>query len=177
MNCSLGIKPLTGDLVLSRTIFAVSRDECQWFIAAGPLDGRCPLPANSAPLILGRNRNVFAALIIGDEILSGKRQDKHFPKIVELLKSRGLGLSWSMNLTLASKKEVGIMDGKRTQPGKWVKSMQRWLTRLFVHDRIYCFTNLVRIIQHPLLGVNLKFKKSEEIFIAFLHVWGIQFKK
>jgi molybdopterin-biosynthesis enzyme MoeA-like protein len=41
---------------------------------------------------------VFGALIIGDEILSGKRQDKHFPRIVELLKARGLGLSWSMNL-------------------------------------------------------------------------------
>jgi len=41
---------------------------------------------------------VFGALIIGDEILSGKRQDKHFPKIVELLKARGLGLTWSMNL-------------------------------------------------------------------------------
>ena len=41
---------------------------------------------------------MFGALIIGDEILSGKRQDKHFPRIVELLKSRGLGLSWSMNL-------------------------------------------------------------------------------
>jgi molybdopterin-biosynthesis enzyme MoeA-like protein len=40
----------------------------------------------------------FAALIIGDEILSGKRQDKHFPKAVEILKARGLGLSWCMNL-------------------------------------------------------------------------------
>jgi molybdopterin-biosynthesis enzyme MoeA-like protein len=37
-------------------------------------------------------------LIIGDEILSGKRQDKHFPKAVEILKARGLGLSWSMYL-------------------------------------------------------------------------------
>ncbi|MEO8166545.1 MAG: competence/damage-inducible protein A [Betaproteobacteria bacterium] len=41
---------------------------------------------------------VFGTLIIGDEILSGKRQDKHFPKIVELLRARGLGLSWNMNL-------------------------------------------------------------------------------
>ncbi len=41
---------------------------------------------------------MFGALIIGDEILSGKRQDKHFPRIVALLKARGLGLSWSMNL-------------------------------------------------------------------------------
>ena len=36
----------------------------------------------------------FVAIIIGDEILSGKRQDKHFAKIAELLAARGLRLSW-----------------------------------------------------------------------------------
>lgn len=36
----------------------------------------------------------FGAIIIGDEILSGKRQDKHFAKIVEMLEQRGLRLSW-----------------------------------------------------------------------------------
>ena len=36
----------------------------------------------------------FGAIIIGDEILSGKRQDKHFAKIAEMLGSRGLRLSW-----------------------------------------------------------------------------------
>jgi molybdopterin-biosynthesis enzyme MoeA-like protein len=36
----------------------------------------------------------FGAVIIGDEILSGKRQDKHFAKIVEMLGTRGLRLSW-----------------------------------------------------------------------------------
>lgn len=36
----------------------------------------------------------FGAIIIGDEILSGKRQDKHFAKIVEMLAVRGLSLSW-----------------------------------------------------------------------------------
>ena len=34
-------------------------------------------------------------LIIGDEILSGKRQDKHLPKFIELLTARGLSLSWA----------------------------------------------------------------------------------
>ena len=34
-------------------------------------------------------------IIIGDEILSGKRIDKHFPKVVELLTARGLQLSWA----------------------------------------------------------------------------------
>ena len=32
-------------------------------------------------------------IIIGDEILSGRRQDKHFPKMVELLAQRGMQLS------------------------------------------------------------------------------------
>ncbi len=36
----------------------------------------------------------FGALIIGDEILSGKRSDKHFAKLAELLGARGLRLSW-----------------------------------------------------------------------------------
>lgn len=36
----------------------------------------------------------FGAVIIGDEILSGKRQDKHFEKIAGMLGARGLRLSW-----------------------------------------------------------------------------------
>jgi len=35
----------------------------------------------------------FAALIIGDEILSGKRQDRHFAKLAEILAARGLRLA------------------------------------------------------------------------------------
>lgn len=34
-------------------------------------------------------------IIIGDEILSGRRVDKHFPKILEMLTTRGLSLSWA----------------------------------------------------------------------------------
>ena len=37
----------------------------------------------------------FGAIIIGDEILSGKRVDMHFDKIVSLLAARGLRLSWA----------------------------------------------------------------------------------
>ena len=36
----------------------------------------------------------FGLVIIGDEILSGKRADKHLPKVIELLAARGLALSW-----------------------------------------------------------------------------------
>jgi molybdopterin-biosynthesis enzyme MoeA-like protein len=37
----------------------------------------------------------FGIIIIGDEILSGKRADKHLPKIIELLNERGLQLSFA----------------------------------------------------------------------------------
>ncbi len=37
----------------------------------------------------------FGVIIIGDEILSGRRQDKHLSKAIELLSARGLGLSWA----------------------------------------------------------------------------------
>jgi len=34
-------------------------------------------------------------IIIGDEILSGKRQDKHLAKVIEMLAARGLALGWA----------------------------------------------------------------------------------
>jgi molybdopterin-biosynthesis enzyme MoeA-like protein len=37
----------------------------------------------------------FGLIIIGDEILSGKRQDKHLPRVIELLSARGLALAWA----------------------------------------------------------------------------------
>jgi molybdopterin-biosynthesis enzyme MoeA-like protein len=37
----------------------------------------------------------FGLVIVGDEILSGKRQDKHMAKVIELLSARGLALSWA----------------------------------------------------------------------------------
>jgi molybdopterin-biosynthesis enzyme MoeA-like protein len=37
----------------------------------------------------------FGVIIIGDEILSGKREDKHLPKVIALLNERGIGLSWA----------------------------------------------------------------------------------
>jgi molybdopterin-biosynthesis enzyme MoeA-like protein len=36
----------------------------------------------------------FGAIIIGDEILSGKRADRHFAHVIETLGGRGLELSW-----------------------------------------------------------------------------------
>jgi molybdopterin-biosynthesis enzyme MoeA-like protein len=37
----------------------------------------------------------FGLIIVGDEILSGKRADKHLPKLIELLHARGLQLGWA----------------------------------------------------------------------------------
>lgn len=38
----------------------------------------------------------FGLIIVGDEILSGRRADKHMPKVIELLQARGLSLSWAL---------------------------------------------------------------------------------
>ena len=37
----------------------------------------------------------FGVIIIGDEILSGRRTDKHLPKVIQLLTERGLALGWA----------------------------------------------------------------------------------
>lgn len=34
-------------------------------------------------------------IVVGDEILSGKREDKHLPRLIALLAARGLALSWA----------------------------------------------------------------------------------
>ena len=36
----------------------------------------------------------FGLIIIGDEILSGKREDKHFARVLDILTARGLQLAW-----------------------------------------------------------------------------------
>lgn len=37
----------------------------------------------------------FGLIIVGDEILSGKRADKHLPQVIEMLGARGLSLTWA----------------------------------------------------------------------------------
>ena len=41
---------------------------------------------------------MIGAIIIGDEITRGKRQDKHFAKAIELLRARGMRLEWAQYL-------------------------------------------------------------------------------
>lgn len=50
-----------------------------------------PNPAQRGPDTMPN----FGLIIIGDEILSGKRTDKHLPKVIELLKARGLTLAYA----------------------------------------------------------------------------------
>ena len=40
----------------------------------------------------------FGLFVVGDEILSGKRSDRHLTRVVELLRARGLGLAWAQYL-------------------------------------------------------------------------------
>ncbi len=47
---------------------------------------------NSSP---SAHRPDFGLIIVGDEILSGKRADKHMSKVIELLSARGLALSYA----------------------------------------------------------------------------------
>ena len=51
----------------------------------------------SQPLESGL-RSEFGLLVIGDEIISGKRADKHLGKVIELLAARGLKLSYAQYL-------------------------------------------------------------------------------
>jgi molybdopterin-biosynthesis enzyme MoeA-like protein len=51
-------------------------------------------PSSPTPAPAFADTPRFGLIIIGDEILSGKRADKHMPKVIELLAQRGLSLSW-----------------------------------------------------------------------------------
>lgn len=50
------------------------------------------MTTGSTPLPTSDRRPCFRLIIVGDEILSGKRADKHLCKVIELLKTRGLAL-------------------------------------------------------------------------------------
>ena len=72
---------------------------------------------------------MFGAFIIGDELLVGKRQDKHLPFVIEALAKRGLRLSWAhylgdeperitaaLRLSFASKEVVFSFGGIGATP-------------------------------------------------------------
>ncbi|MGN8159293.1 competence/damage-inducible protein A [Salinisphaera sp. RV14] len=43
----------------------------------------------------GADNPHIGIILIGDELLSGKRQDKHMPAVIEMLHERGLELAWA----------------------------------------------------------------------------------
>lgn len=51
----------------------------------------------------------IGALIIGDEILSGRRRDKHFAKVIELLAARGMALDWAQYLGDDRQRLTGVL--------------------------------------------------------------------
>ena len=65
---------------------------------------------------------MIGAFIIGDELLSGKRQDKHLPKLIELLAARGLKLAWAQYLGDNPARLLAAMAAYRAEPvSKWLK--------------------------------------------------------
>jgi molybdopterin-biosynthesis enzyme MoeA-like protein len=48
-------------------------------------------------------------IIVGDEILSGKRVDKHFPQVVSILAERGLTLGWAHYLGDDREEMTGLL--------------------------------------------------------------------
>ena len=52
----------------------------------------------------------IGVIIIGDEILSGKRVDRHLAKAIELLAARGMALDWAQYL---GDDRVGLMEALR----------------------------------------------------------------
>ncbi len=61
----------------------------------------------------------FGILIIGDEILSGKRADKHLSKCIELLSARGIALDWAEYVGDSPARITSLLkrafDGARTR--------------------------------------------------------------
>ncbi|HWS04258.1 MAG TPA: molybdopterin-binding protein [Burkholderiaceae bacterium] len=53
------------------------------------------LQPHSPPPLRPEAPGAFGLIVIGDEILSGKRADKHLAKVIELLGARGLALDWA----------------------------------------------------------------------------------
>lgn len=43
-------------------------------------------------------QHAIGVLLIGDELLTGKRIDKHLPRVIELLHERGLELAWALTV-------------------------------------------------------------------------------
>ena len=61
----------------------------------------------------------FGLIVVGDEILSGKRADKHLPKVIELLAARGLALAWAR---IVGDDRARITARSRARSGCWSRT-------------------------------------------------------
>lgn len=64
----------------------------------------------------------FGVIIVGDEILSGKRQDAHLAQAIAILKARGLSLAWAQYLA--------------DDPRQITATLKRTMT---TEDVVFCF--------------------------------------
>ncbi len=94
----------------------------------------------------------FAAIIIGDEILSGKRIDRHFARLTQLLGARGLRLAW-----------VEYLGDER---GRIAQTLRRSLA---AGDTVFCFGGIgntpddhTRQAAAQALGVELQLHPDAE---------------
>ena len=58
----------------------------------------------------------FGVIIIGDEILSGKRQDAHLSQAIAILKTRGLALAWAEYLGDDPQQIAAVSSAVRGRP-------------------------------------------------------------
>jgi molybdopterin-biosynthesis enzyme MoeA-like protein len=70
-----------------------------------------PLPDTLSPV------PDIGLVIVGDEILSGKRADKHLSKTIELLGERGLSLSWARYVGDDRRHITAVLRDAFAQPG------------------------------------------------------------
>jgi len=64
----------------------------------------------------------FGITIIGDEILSGKRQDAHLSFVVQALKARGLQLAWANYLGDIPEQITATLKASMARGKRWGRS-------------------------------------------------------
>jgi molybdopterin-biosynthesis enzyme MoeA-like protein len=65
-------------------------------------------------------RPSFGLIIIGDEIMSGKRADKHLPKVIELMTERGLQLDYAEYVGDSPERITATLKRGNVLPKLWV---------------------------------------------------------
>ena len=83
----------------------------------------------------------FGLFVIGDEILSGKRSDRHLPNVIELLRTRGLSLSWAQYLP--DERALLVEAFSRSFKGSGIPNIMLDLVQIIGKVRCVQLTNAV----------------------------------